>query len=226
MAVLAIVACAGRTALDIDGRPVHVPRDEPPKLENRASILAGMARAVRLTERTGEVEVFVLVDRAGTVHTARVVGGGDDPVLETMAQAVARAMCFWPARREGKPVPVWASRRLAFRWAGGVGGAAVTRGEEADSVRLPPVDSALAAEPAQTREETIPGLEIRERHPLVVLNGVPLEDEEELRRLRDVRFDKLQSVELLGPEAARRRYGPAAEHGAVLLTVREEEGGG
>lgn len=192
-------------------------------LENRAAVLAGMARAVRVTGRSGPVDVFALVDRGGEVRAVRLAGELDDPVLGTMARTVALAMRFVPARRGGEPVPSWTHRRLVFSRAGGVGGAAVTTGSAPDSVLLPRVDSALAADRAPPRGARTLELAIDRSPPLILLDGTRLEEPEDWSRLEEIRFEELRSVEYLEPKEARRRYGPAGRNGAVFLTTGEPE---
>lgn len=221
VAVALAAACAGgRSAADLADRPVQIPRDSEPELLNLGTVLAGMSRAVRVTGRTGPVDLFLLVDRKGRVHATRTLGDADDPVLEAMARTVARVMRFSPARREGDPVSVWIFRRLAFRWGEGLGGAGLAEARgDSGAPRLPPIDSVLAEGPSPEVDGPLLDLGIRESEPLIVLDGVPLTVEDELRRLRGIRLEELCFADLLSPEEAIRRFGSAGEHGAVLVVT-------
>ncbi len=62
----------------------------------------------------GDVKVEILVSEDGGVRDVRIVARGGNG-FDEVARTLARHLAFEPARRGGRPVPVWIPWTLKFR---------------------------------------------------------------------------------------------------------------
>ena len=103
-------------------RPVFIPHDVEPRLENRAEFQKLLQRfyppALREAGIGGTVTVWVYVSTSGEVERAVVKEGSGYEVLDAAALKVARRMLFEPALNRSEPIGVWAAQRIRFRVVG------------------------------------------------------------------------------------------------------------
>ncbi len=78
----------------------------PPTLKSRPALRSAAVR--------GEVELDLFVDATGRVTRADWAGGSRDTAQVRAARECALGMVFYPALREGRPVPAASRQRFRF----------------------------------------------------------------------------------------------------------------
>jgi len=89
---------------DVDREPVSINR-----------VLPGYTARARAFRHEGTITLTVLVDENGRVEDARVIQGIEGSDLDDAALKAVRKWTFEPAMKDGVPVKVWKTERIAFK---------------------------------------------------------------------------------------------------------------
>ena len=214
---------------DPSERPSFIPYDTPPRLTNPSEIVAAMRqyypRALRDAGIGGRVEVWLFVDKDGSVMEDQVKTSSGEPALDAAARIVMEQMKFQPAEFEGQPAEVWVSQWITFEvepseaapktdaLPDGSDGDTGVDGDDPRRIILKTDGGRLELVPQSPDGEVLElGAE-----PLIVIDGViqapgtPVEDLDP---------DDIESVEVIKGAAAARLYGDRGANGVVQITTK------
>jgi TonB family protein len=214
---------------DPSERPSFIPYDTPPRLTNPSEIVAAMRqyypRALRDAGVGGRVEVWLFVDKDGSVAENQVKTSSGEPALDAAARVVMEQMKFQPAQYEGSATPVWVSQWITFEVESPDAGAdtgASTESKETDALVDGESSRRILLSTDGGRLELVPQppdgevLELG-AEPLIVIDGViqapgtPVEDLDP---------DDIESVEVIKGAEAARLYGDRGANGVVQITTK------
>jgi TonB family protein len=117
--VVAAAGPASTTGVPRADRPLFGPVEVAPEIRNRAQIQRVLEREypslLRMAGVGGTVRIHFLVDDAGEVAEARVVGSSGHLQLDAAALRVAQRFEFAPALSQDGRVPVWIELPITFQ---------------------------------------------------------------------------------------------------------------
>jgi bla regulator protein blaR1 len=104
---------------ELVGTPTFTPFTVAPEIQNRAEVIAAMARnyppLLRDAGIGGTIRVYFLISETGRVAEVRIDQSSGHEALDQAALAVASVYRFSPAMNRDQPVPVWVSFPITFQ---------------------------------------------------------------------------------------------------------------
>ncbi len=100
------------------GEPTEIAYTVKPELLNRPEVAFELEHSYPASLRRagvgGRVGLWLLIDEAGEIMSARVRSPSGVPALDAAALKVGSAMRFSPAKKDGSPVKVWIQLPVVF----------------------------------------------------------------------------------------------------------------